>query len=1208
MNVVMNLFGSVAGVVFGRQLWIFFGLLALCCMVWLLGPIIAIGQMRPLESELARWCVIGLVFAIWLLRALYRNWRAARLNSQLLRQIRTPTARANAAPVAANPHLDELSQRFQDASEKLRTARFATDAGQGKLAFLQRFSGQYLYQLPWYVFIGAPGSGKTTALVNAGLEFPLAEQFGKAAIRGIGGTRNCDWWFTNEAVLIDTAGRYTMQESHREHDQGEWQGFVDLLKKFRPRQPLNGAILTISIADLLGSSEQERALHALTLRKRLHELRDQLGIQFPVYVLITKVDLLAGFTEYFAQLSKEQRSQVWGLTFKLDAVRDSSFDVPGAFSAQYKQLLERLYASLPEQLLAEHDPRQRELAYLLPQEFAGLEGILSEFLAHVFVSSKFESNALLRGVYFTSGTQEGTVFDRVLGGIKNFLQINTGQRSPQIGEPGRSFFLRSLLQDIIFKEAGLAGINERWQKKQTWLRAAGYAATAVLAIAISLAWLNSYRANQAYVNDVAARLPALEKRLGAVKLSDREQITTVMPMLDALHAVPVSTVLDVEHPALGYQLGLYQGGKLQAASTRAYERALDDMFLPQLARRLEDSLRQAPSGDVELSYNALKVYLMLFDQAHYDADFLQAWLSLDLERQLGKALSNTQRDELRAHLKRLLAQRIVASPFAIDEPLVAQTRERLLTHTLAQRAYGSMKRMLQGNKQLPTFNVGTVVGPQAPLVFRRASGASLNQGVAGLYSYRGYWELFAPGLDARVAKLAEEEKWVLAQPTSAPARGDHLAAWSAEVRRLYLTDYIRVWEDYLGDLRLKTGGTLAQNIQVARILSSTDSPLVRVMNAAARETTLVRLDEINGATIVDKARDKLDSTRSSLSQIFGQSELASGKPEAAAAERVEMLVDTRFAALREFTTARAEGSKAPIEGIVETIGELYAQLTATETALRDGATPPPNQVLSKILAEAGRLPTPFRGMLGELANSSGNNVTQVLQQQLGKNVAANVGHYCQQSVAGRYPFVRGSSRDMALGDFAQLFAPGALMDEFFQKNLANQVDTAVRPWRFKGEQKARAGYLDSFEQAVVIRDVYFAGGARTPTIRLDIKPVRMDASIAQFVIDIDGQAVRYAHGPQVSTPVQWPGPAGRNQVRVQLTGSNGSSASLMTEGAWALHRMFDRASLAPQRDAEKMLATFDVNGAKAVFEVTASSARNPFRLAQLASFSCPGGV
>ena len=31
---------------------------------------------------------------------------------------------------------------------------------------------QFLYQLPWYIFIGAPGSGKTTALINSGLQFP----------------------------------------------------------------------------------------------------------------------------------------------------------------------------------------------------------------------------------------------------------------------------------------------------------------------------------------------------------------------------------------------------------------------------------------------------------------------------------------------------------------------------------------------------------------------------------------------------------------------------------------------------------------------------------------------------------------------------------------------------------------------------------------------------------------------------------------------------------------------------------------------------------------------------------------------------------------------------------------------------------------------------------------------------------------------------
>ncbi len=92
---------------------------------------------------------------------------------------------------------------------------------------------RYLYELPWYVIIGAPGSGKTTALLNSGLEFPLAASMGDAAIRGVGGTRNCDWWFTTEAVLIDTAGRYTTQDSEREIDRKAWSGFLDLIKKSR---------------------------------------------------------------------------------------------------------------------------------------------------------------------------------------------------------------------------------------------------------------------------------------------------------------------------------------------------------------------------------------------------------------------------------------------------------------------------------------------------------------------------------------------------------------------------------------------------------------------------------------------------------------------------------------------------------------------------------------------------------------------------------------------------------------------------------------------------------------------------------------------------------------------------------------------------------------------------------------------------------------
>src|SRR5690606_36318918 len=146
------------------------------------------------------------------------------------------------------------------------------------------------------------------------LDFPLAEQFGKGALQGIGGTRNCDWWFTNEAVLIDTAGRYTTQDSHKVIDSSAWEGFLNLLKRNRRRRPINGAIVAISLHDLLTQTEEERAQQARTIRSRLDELMEKLEIRFPVYLLLTKSDMVSGFSEFFEDLGREEREQVWGVS------------------------------------------------------------------------------------------------------------------------------------------------------------------------------------------------------------------------------------------------------------------------------------------------------------------------------------------------------------------------------------------------------------------------------------------------------------------------------------------------------------------------------------------------------------------------------------------------------------------------------------------------------------------------------------------------------------------------------------------------------------------------------------------------------------------------------------------------------------------------------------------------------------------------------
>src|SRR5262249_25338837 len=147
-----------------------------------------------------------------------------------------------------------LAKRFADAAAKLRE------------------SGASLYDLPWYIIIGPPGTGKSTLIENSGLRFPLGDRDGRKQIEGFAGTRNCYWRFTGGAILLDTAGRYTTQDADTRADREGWLAFLGLLKKYRRRRPINGVLIAFS-ADQLGSLRDDGlAAHAETIRKRLDEL------------------------------------------------------------------------------------------------------------------------------------------------------------------------------------------------------------------------------------------------------------------------------------------------------------------------------------------------------------------------------------------------------------------------------------------------------------------------------------------------------------------------------------------------------------------------------------------------------------------------------------------------------------------------------------------------------------------------------------------------------------------------------------------------------------------------------------------------------------------------------------------------------------------------------------------------------------------------
>jgi type VI secretion system protein ImpL len=1194
---------KLLSLVFNRWVMALLGLCAIGLLVWFVGPLVSIADYGPLESELVRTILISLIVFIYVAKLLWKLFKAKRANANLMQGLLKQGAPQGAGE--NQPGVEEvaaLHKRFEEAVVVLKSARLGQDGKKSLSDGFGKFTRQWVYELPWYIFIGAPGSGKTTALVNSGLQFPLADRFGQGAIRGVGGTRNCDWWFTNDAVLLDTAGRYTTQESNQAVDSAAWTGFLQLLKKYRSRRPINGVLLTLSVSDLLEQNGAQREAHINALRKRIEELHKELNIRFPLYLLVTKTDLLAGFMEFFSEFSKEEREQIWGATFPYGE-DTAGPPAPACFADEFNALEKRINDRLIDRLQQERDPQKRAQLYVFPQQFNMLRRVLNEFIDSLFAPSQFTEKPLLRGIYFTSGTQEGSPIDRVMGSLGRALQVDRNLLMPH-RPSGKSFFLTRLLKDVVFQEAGLAGTNLRWERRRLLLQAGALTMAVLLTCGVIAAWTISYTRNQNYVAAVDARRMAVASQVENLGVSRSSDVVSLLPVLESVQRIADVPGADSAPFSMGF--GLYQGDKLAAASRHAYRKLLQDTFMPRLALRIEQQLNTDARNNPELLYEGLKAYIMLHDPQHFNTTALKAYITADWENSLPSDVSNRQRKELEGHLSTLLdSGDATTSPFPADARLIADGRNAIARTPLATRIYNRLKR--QGvASNLPEFTIANAAGPSAALVFIRASGKPLTSGVPGLYSFNGYHKAFVTESEKVTGQLAGEEGWVLGtQGTSRLTDPAAKARLLDDVRRLYLEDYARVWETFVTDITLLRAGSLQQSIQLARILSAPDSPLPLLLRAIVKEVTLVQVEEADKSSL-DKATDKVKSTREDLLKLFGQQKPVT---TAGALSRPENIVDQRFENIRRMVRSQS-GAPAPIDATVGLINELYTLLTATEAAVKGGNTPPPSDVPNKIKAEGSRMPEPVRSMLLNLSGGGTSQAMGMTRANLNQAMKASIFEFCNKAISGRYPFTKGSTRDVTQEDFTRLFSAGGLIDEFFQKNLAPFVNTSTRPWSFRNMGEASlgdaSGALIQFQRAQAIREVFFRGGGQGAAMRLEFKPVAMDATITQLILDVDGQLVKYSHGPQIPTQVQWPGPRGSTQVRLQLSPASAGVSGQVFEGPWALFRMFDQVQIEATGQPERFVATFSVDGRKAQFEVLTSSVQNPFRLRELEQFQCPG--
>jgi type VI secretion system protein ImpL len=1148
------------------------GLIALSLIVWFVGPLL-----DALVPEGRRWAVIVLLFAAW---AGYRTWRIIQARRQAAQVMAGLVAEAapDPASVATAEELATLRQRMDEALALLKKARLGGD---------QR---RNLYELPWYVIIGPPGSGKTTALVNSGLHFPLAAQLGAGAVRGVGGTRNCDWWFTDQAVLLDTAGRYTTQDSHAQVDKAAWLGFLDLLKTQRARRPIDGAFIAISLSDLLLSNEAEREAHANAIRLRIQELHARLGVRFPIYLMLTKLDLVPGFMEFFDALSKDERAQVWGMTFALDDGKSAAGPLQD-FQREFAALEQRLNERLVERLQQERDPTRRDLIYGFPQQFAAIRQSLQLFLDGVFKPNAFEERALLRGVYFTSGTQEGSPIDRLIGAMAQSMNLDRQQLARQTGS-GRSYFIEKLFTAVAFAEQGLMGVDPKVERRRKWIARGVLAATVAVVLAVGALWLVSYNANRDYIAQVDRKLAPLGQTVQNLSPAQRD-VLAVLPLLDAVRG------LAGEPPAWAQGLGLYQGDMLEAESTSVYRKLLIAVFAPRLVTRVEEQLRSG--GSTDYLYEGLKAYLMLADTEHYDPDFIKAWIALDWDRSLPRDLPPQQRLALGEHLQALFERH---PPKArLDQRLIDDLRRQLQQLPVAQRVYDRVKRqkLPQG---VADFRLSEAGGRDAALVFARKSGKPLAEPLSGLFTAKGYREAFLLSSLNQAGTLAEEQ-WVLGRDQ---AEQLDVASLAAEVRRLYFQDYVRQWDALLADIDFVPITSVAQAADVLRVISGPASPLKKVLAAVAKETDLQEEQRLLTAQ-GQQAEDNVDQLKQRLGSLLGQQQT----PSSAAPAIEQDPVSAHFADLNALVS-KGEGEPAAIDGLLNDMNALYVQVSAMVGASGDAllgeAKNQATAAAARVSLTAERQPPLVQGLVKSVVSSTTNTMMGGVRNQLNAAWVSEVVNVYRQSLGGRYPMSPGSSRDATLDDFGQFFGVGGVMDNYFRRYLQPYVDTSASTWRWQpgAAQKLgiNAGVLQTFQRASAIRDAFFRAGGTQPSVRFELKPVAMDASITQFLLDLDGQQISYDHGPSRPVAMQWPNTGSAGVVRMSISPPAPSGRSgVSLDGPWAWFRLLDQSDLTAGNSPDRFSLRLRVDGVSIAYELRANSAFNPFKSRVLSGFSLP---
>jgi type VI secretion system protein ImpL len=318
------------------------------------------------------------------------------------------------------------------------------------IKLMQSFMGgtQFRYHLPWILILGASNAGKSTLLENLNLDKPIGtpdfttDEDSHPAL---------NWWFYDHGVVLDLEGDYVIKETHPTSDEKQWKLFSNLLANYRPKRALDGIVLTIPASELVGTqalSHNDIAARAEYLYGKLWHLQHITGIRLPIYVVVTKCDLIPGFKSFCKSLPYHNKRDMfgWSNDHAIDSAYDSTW-IEEAFST----INQSLYRTQQEIYADGKTIDGRDGVFLFPLTLNQLKGRLKTYTDHIFKVSGYHEAFFLRGLYFVGDSHftplnEAPSKGTAAASLKQDVKIDSTN----------IYFGDDLFEMKIFREVGVA--------------------------------------------------------------------------------------------------------------------------------------------------------------------------------------------------------------------------------------------------------------------------------------------------------------------------------------------------------------------------------------------------------------------------------------------------------------------------------------------------------------------------------------------------------------------------------------------------------------------------------------------------------------------------------------------------------------------------------------------------------------------------------